>query len=96
MATRFLVRFATKGAGTQPQERIVAIGGLDPHGKLWTLTSIEAITGVENGEWVFFALCDGGETEVVVGVTAQGRKYLKAARDMEQPDTLMKLPPFAA
>ena len=89
MPTRFLVRFAAKEAGTPTQERISAIGGRDPHGKPWRLTSEEAVAGIESGEWKFFVRSGRAEEEVVVAVTAEGRKSL-------DPAMLMALPPFPA
>lgn len=96
MTARFQVRFTDKGQGTQPQDRIAAIGGLDPHAKPWKLTGAEAVAGVEKGEWSFFVRGAGGEAEIVVASTAQGQKYLKAAGDLDQPETLMNLPAFPA
>lgn len=96
MTARFQVRFTRKGTGTQPQERVTAIGGLDPHAILWSLTGDEAVAGVESGEWSFFVRGADGETEIVVASTTRSDKYLKAACDKEQPETLINLPSFPA
>jgi hypothetical protein len=78
---------------TEVHERVRTIGGIDPvDGKRWKLSQGEAIMAIETGRAHFHVNAAGKAVPIVVGTSARGNKYLKAAHDREQPNGLLNLP----
>ena len=92
MPTRHEVTCINKSDRFNAHERIVSIGGRNPDGKMWKLSQMEAIQGIENGKWTFFVRRFGREANVIVSTSRYGHKYLKTEADGEQPDNLLSLP----
>lgn len=87
------VRCIRKTDRSSPYERIRAIGGLNPDGKRWELTTDQAIQGIESGRYAFYVERPAGDrVKVVVAKTAAGRKYLKTEADGDTPNNLLALP----
>jgi len=62
-------------------------------GKRWRVKLSEAIARVESGEYVFFIENSAAQkVELLVANDALDHKYLKAATDKEQPESLLSLP----
>ncbi len=93
MPTRYLIRYIKKTGDSEPEERILAFGGLDPCDKPWTLTYEEAVNGVVSGEWSFYVLLGNVEENLVVSRMVDGRQYLAVAPPHGQLP-LLSLPPF--
>lgn len=45
--------------------QVSAIGGRDPHGRMWRLPVAEVSEGIAAGNWAFTVLVDGVEHDVV-------------------------------
>lgn len=56
------------------------------------LTLQEAINQIESGEAEFYVSEADKTAKVVIGVSANGHKYLKTVADGAQPDNLLSLP----
>ena len=53
------------------------------------------MSGVESGRWQFHVIRDDREVEVVLAMTADGHKYLKAITDEgDEPAGLLALPDY--
>jgi hypothetical protein len=74
-----------------PHERIVRIGGIS-NGQRWSMTQVEAIVAIEQGQYSFFVNRGGRIVRVIVAASRLGNKYLKTEADGEQPDNLLSLP----
>jgi hypothetical protein len=92
MASRHQVLCVRKTNRPNPHERITHIGGLNPNGKVWSLTQEDAIAGIEDGKWSFYVSRGGRTVSVVVAVSRWKHKYIKTEADGEQPDNLLSLP----
>lgn len=76
-----------------PHDRIRAIGGVNADGSRWELTQDQAIAGIQSGKYTFYVQQPGYQrVEIIVAVSASGRKYLKTKADGEQPNNLLALP----
>jgi len=65
-------------------------------GKRWKTGINDAISHIENGKYAFFIERPAGHrVEVVVAQDAAGHKYLKAASDKKQPESLLLMPAFS-
>ena len=93
MAVNVQILCVNKTHRQSASERIRAVGGIH-EGKVWKLTTEEAIAGVERGQWRFYTSVRGRSVWVVVA-TLNGRKYLKTEADGEQPNNLLSLPECA-
>ena len=74
-------------------ERIRNVGGVNPDGGRWNLGQDQAVAGVEDNKYSFYVERPAGDVvNVVVAVSARGRKYLKTVADGDQPNNLLSLP----
>ncbi len=80
--------------GSDADQRIDAIGGSSggQGDGAWQLDIDSAIAGIENGTYEFFTKVAGKTAEVIVAKRKNGRKYLKATADGEEPNNLLSLP----
>lgn len=92
MASRHQVTCVTKADRYNPHKRITHIGGRNSQGIPWQLSQLEAIAGIERGEWAFYVSRDGREVAIVVATGRSGHKYLKTEADGDYPDGLLALP----
>ena len=75
---------------TDPHERIHSVGGPNPNGTTWRLTTDEAIAGIDAGEWRFWTN-GGGKSVWVIIATHSGHRYLKTEADGIHPNNLLAL-----
>src|SRR5450432_4037868 len=62
-------------------ERIKSVGGLYSDNVRWRVTHDEAIAGVKEGRWKFWAYSGGKKVRIVVATASDGREYLKTESD---------------
>lgn len=89
MANRVEIKCINKNDRMNPHERIINVGGYTD--RRWKITSDDAISYIERGEWSFY-VSQGGRTVDVVVALHNGRKYLKTVADGATPDNLLSLP----
>jgi hypothetical protein len=86
------VRCIRKVPRQDPHERIEGIGGVNPDGGRWYLTTDEAIAGIESRKYDFYVSLAQRRARVIVARSASGRKYLKTEADGYAPNNLLALP----
>jgi tetratricopeptide (TPR) repeat protein len=87
------IRCVEQTKQTGAHERIQSLGGINRDGKRWKVSVNDAISYIENGKYVFFIERPADDrVEVVVAQNSAGHKYLKAASDKEQPESLLVMP----
>ena len=79
-----------------PGARIAAVGGENPDGSRWTVRVGQAVRMMESGRFRFFVDVDGRDAEVLVGVSATGRRYLRTEMDTTEVNNLLSLPSCGA
>jgi hypothetical protein len=72
-------------------ERIELIGGDNPDGSVWTMTSEKAIQGIRSGTLAFF-VNEGGKAAPVRLGRRGGRLHLRTRSDGRDPNNLLSLP----
>ena len=82
----------TRSDRTNPDERIVRVGGINSAGRRWSMSQSDAIAGIEAGTWDFHVTAGGRTVRVIVEVSRFGQKYLKTEADREQPENLLSQP----
>jgi hypothetical protein len=92
MTTRHEIKCINKSERMNPHERILAIGGVDGTGRRWKVSQVEAIKGIERGDWEFYVCLGNYSVDVVVAVSRFGFKYLKTEADGEGENNLLSLP----
>ena len=94
MAARHQIGCINKKQHQNPHERITRVGGVTNNTR-WSLSSDEAINGLDAGKWTFYVhqTLNGRTYEAdVIVASRNGRKYLKTKNDGESPDNLLSLP----
>ena len=86
------IKCINKSDRHDPHERILFVGGINPNGTRWHLSQIDAIAGIERGEWTFHVQSGLRRVAVIVAESRFGNKYLKTEADGEQPNNLLSLP----
>jgi len=87
------IRCVEQTKQTGAHERIQSVGGVNSDGKRWKASVNDAISHIENGKYAFFLERPAGHRVAVeVAQDAAGHKYLKAASDKEQPESLLLMP----
>jgi hypothetical protein len=76
----------------KPHQRVRYVGGSNPDGTRWKLSEDNAIAGMKDGKWRFWAVGKTKSVWIVTAKSASGREYLKAEPDWVQPATLLSLP----
>ncbi len=92
MRSRYQISCVQRSDRLNHDRRIRGIGGVNPDGTRWTISSEAAIAAIEEGRWRFFVSHGGRQADVVVAVSRYGTRYLKSADDKLQPDDLLALP----
>jgi len=85
------ISFVRKRRHTDPGQRIVAVGGLNPAGDDWSLEQRDAVNAIELGHCEFFVIHGEQPLKVVVAEAETG-KHLKTEADASQPERLLQLP----
>jgi ABC-type hemin transport system substrate-binding protein len=85
------ITFVTTRRRKEPHMVISHVGGKFTTGKPWKITVAEAVANIESARHTFHVKVNGQPVEVVVAVH-QGNKYVKTAKDGEQPEQLLALP----
>lgn len=94
MAILLEVQCVNKSDRSGAHERIKSIGG--GTGRLnWKHTQELAISWIESGAFSYYIMRGGQAVGIIIGTTAEGRKFLKTAADAGQPDSLLGLPECA-
>jgi hypothetical protein len=88
------VKCINKSDRSSPHESILSIGGTNPDGTRWKLSEQDAIADMERGEWQFYDYVGDKSAWIIIGLSAQGHKYLKTEEDTdsEHPNNLLSLP----
>ena len=92
MLVSYEVKCINKSSRMNHYERILNIGGVNPDRSRWKLSQIDAILGMEKGNYAFFVNVNGHSVWLMVSTSANGNKYLKTQNDGEQPNNLLSLP----
>ena len=66
MATQHEILCINKSDRQNLHERITHIGGKNSNGERWQITQIEAINGIQRGEWLFYVNKEGNKVNIIV------------------------------
>lgn len=89
MASRHEIKYIEKTSRPSGQERITAIGGLNPNGSRWRLTQEHAIICMEAGVHRFYVKDGEQIAHVVVAINLSGHKYLTTVSDGDSSSNLL-------
>jgi Protein of unknown function (DUF3892) len=92
MSDRMEIQCVQKSDCSNPDERILSIGGVDPDGKAWKMSEGVAIDGIKNGRYRFYVNRGGYSVEVIIAKSQHGHEFLKTTSDGEAPNNLLSLP----
>jgi hypothetical protein len=91
MAIDVQIKCINKTNRTDPHDRIHSVGGTNPDGKRWKLTTDQAIAGIDEGKWRFYTSVNGKSVWVIIA-THNGHRYLKTEADGVGQNNLLALP----
>lgn len=92
-APRIRVTCINKTDRSNPWERILYIGGVNPDRSRWKRSQTQAIADIENGIYAYYVERPAGDAvDVIVAVSRFGHKYIKTAADSDEPNNLLALP----
>lgn len=92
MPLKLRVTCAKRCSSADAGIRISHLGGVDADGSPWHAGQGVVVGKIESKRIEFYIMRDDHILNLVVGSTADGRKYLKAEQDERQPDALLQLP----
>jgi len=92
MADRIAIRCINKSDRTNPYERILSIGGVNPDGNRWKMSQADAIVRIKTGKYTFYVNRGGSAVDVIIAKSQFGHEYLKTVADGEVPNNLLSLP----
>jgi hypothetical protein len=92
IVTEIEIRCINRSDRTTPDDRIHHVGGVNSDGSRWKLTEDQAIAGIKDDRWKFWAASGATKAQIVVAKSKVGREYLKLDVDELQPDSLLSLP----
>jgi len=73
-------------------QKIRFIGGVNADGSRWKLSQQMAVDMIQKGNYQLYVVADRKPIAIIVATSAEGRKYLKAESDPEEPSSLLNLP----
>lgn len=92
MTQLYQIKFIKKSGSLNLHKIIESIAGSNFDGSHWQVTVEKAIDAIEFGEWNFYIWDGEKNSNVVVGITANGEKYLKSELDNDNECALTHLP----
>lgn len=92
MSIEIQISCISKSDRQSPYERIQRVGGIGSTGLPWSLTTDEAISKIERGDFIFYVEVNGSRALVEIAISASGQKYLKTRNDGDHPNNLLSLP----
>ncbi len=90
MAFDVEIRCIRKSDRKNAYERINGVGGVNPDGGRWYLSTDQAIQGIKDDKYRFFTN-SGGKIALVQVAIHEDHEYLKTEADGVQPNNLLSL-----
>lgn len=84
------ILFSNKTGRFDAHDRIYCVGGIES-GIRWKKSESQVISEIENGRFSYY-IKKGPNPVLVIVAAKNGKKYLKAITDGEQPDSLVGMP----
>ena len=85
------IKCINKDVRYDPYSAITHVGGFVT--SRWKLTTADAVSKIERGEWAFYVERPAGDRVwVQVATSRYGNKYLKTEADGDEPNNLLSLP----